>query len=141
MKRKVASLLSFCILLTCLFGASGTASARASEYITSYDAAIVANSDKTVSVDFDIAATGYMTTLGVSSIKIQKYDSGSWTTVQTLTTSNTTGLQKSNAASYSKTVTSSSLSSGTYRAYVTFYAANSSGSDSKTYTTGSVAIS
>lgn len=149
MKRTIAFLLTLSLLLACVFGTFTTASATdgngislfASSYFTSYSATASANSNKTVSVTFNVTATGIMTTLGVSSIKIQKYSSGSWTTVETLTTSNTTGLQKSNAMNYANTVKSGTQSTGTYRAYVTFYAKNSSGSESKTYTTTSVYVS
>lgn len=144
MKKRIAVFLIVALSLVSIFGTFSTASARASDYFNSYAASINKNSDNTISVDFTVTATDVMPTLGVSSIQIQKLNSstGSWTTSYTFTTSNTSGLQTSSKSKHSNTVTSSSsFSAGTYRAYVTFYAKDASGSDSKTYTTTSVVIS
>lgn len=142
LKKRIALLLSITMILTFAFGTFTTASARASDYFDSYVAYITKNSDKTITVDFTANATGTMTTLGASSIQIQKSTTSGWSTVYTFTTSNTTGLQKSSAVTYTKAFTTpDTFSAGTYRAYVTFYAKNSSGSENKYYTTSSVTIS
>lgn len=143
MKRKIAHIISICLAMTLIFGTIISASARASSLINTYDASIAKNSNKTVSVNYTIKGTGTMDKIGASSIKIQKYNSstGGWSDAETMTTSNTSGLQKSSAASYTNTVTSGTLDAGTYRAYIVFYASSGSDSDSKNYTTTSVTIS
>lgn len=147
LKKKTRLLLTVTLLLTVLFGMTITANAietRASSYFGSYSAWLTKNSSGTISVTIDVTAVNTMTSLGATSVKIQKYNStsGTWSTVSTFSSTSTTSLLGSNVSSYSKKVTTdSSMSSGTYRAYITFYALNSSGSATTYYTTDSLIIS
>ena len=108
-------------------------SPQASYYITS-DYAYVTGGTGSITVSFNITATGWMTSLGAQYIEI--YNS-SGTLVKTYNGYTTAGMLASNRTSYSSSVTYNGATKGTrYYAVVTFEAANSSGGDSTTYTTG-----
>jgi hypothetical protein len=94
-----------------------------------------------MTISFDVDATGMMTTLGVSSIKIYCVNSsGAWELVTTRNSSNTTGLTTSNNFTYSSSAQYVGTSGKQYYAIVEFYAANSSGTASRSYSTNSVTL-
>jgi hypothetical protein len=106
---------------------------QSSYYISSCDALISAGASGLITVNCGIIGTGIMDTIGVKKMQIQKYQSGSWVTVQTwydVYSYNT--MSASIYANYIGTVGSQ------YRAVITFYAANATGSDSRIITTRSV---
>lgn len=147
LKKKVALLLSLTLLLTFSLGTlttAGAAETRASSYFSSYTVDVYKNSNGTLSVEFNVKAVSTMASLGAQSIIIQKYNSSTdtWSTYSVFYSSTYTTMLGSNTTSHIKTMTtSSSVSSGKYRAYITFYAKNSSGSENKYYTSSSVTVS
>ena len=107
-------------------------SPQASYYITS-DYAFVSGGSRSITVHFNITATGMMTSLGASKVDIYDYSD---TLVKTFYATTTSGMLASNRTSYSSTVTYGDARTGAkYYAVVTFKASNSSGGDSTTYTT------
>lgn len=143
MKRKLfhitalfLSILILCTTIAPVFAedSNGGISPQASNYISSYSAYVEAGSTTgSLKVQFNITATGKMTSLGAS--KIQIYNS-SGTCVKTFYSTSTTGMMASNRFSYSSSVTYTGATSGAkYYAVITFKASNSSGGDSGTYTT------
>ncbi|MGI5971726.1 MAG: hypothetical protein ACOX7P_08395 [Oscillospiraceae bacterium] len=106
---------------------------RSSLYINTYNASITAESDGIVAVDTIVIGTGIMTVIGVKTLNIQKYQSGSWTTVKTYSS-----LYAYNSTQASSSVTYQGTAGYQYRAVVTFYASNSSGYDTRYMTTSSV---
>jgi len=105
---------------------------QASNYITS-TFADTTNNGGSVTVDFNMVGTGLMSSLGAQRIVI-KNSSGS--TVKTFHYYTTTGMMGYNKYAHGGSVTwTGGSASAKYYAVVTFYAANSSGSDTATYIT------
>lgn len=105
---------------------------RASEYIAVVWASCSSGSGS-ITVDFDITATGRMSSLGATTVSIRD---SSGTTVKTFHYTTTEGMMGSNQGYYSSSVTWYGATSGSrYYAVVYFKAANSSGYDTTSYTT------
>ena len=110
--------------------ANGGIVIQASQYISSCSALITAQSGSIMAVDCAVTGTGIMDTIGVKTLKIQKYQSGTWTTVKTWS-----NLYNYNCLQGSVSSTYQGVSGSQYRAVITFYSANSNGSDTRTMTT------
>lgn len=141
MKRVLARVLLAVILITCLIPTAAAAAIEpyASDYFDDCKVTVTAISGGSLQIDAKATAKGTMSKIGVSEITIQKKGLIFWSdeTTQIGTTAN--GLIKTNSKSYDKIITFSGLTVGEqYRAVVTFYAENSSGSDSITKTSVSV---
>lgn len=106
-------------------------SPRASYYLAAYFASI-SETNGTVKVTFDVTATGRMTSVGATMVRI-KDSSGA--TVKTFEYDTTPGMMGYNCISHIGSVTYQGTPGKKYCASVTFKAANSSGSDTGTYTT------
>lgn len=113
--------------------AESFAQIMSSQYIRSYDATLYADSNGILDLDCTVTGTGLMDVIGMKTIQLQKYVSGSWTDVKIWINNYEYKSLRANAY-YSYQGTSGSL----YRAVVTFYAANQSGSDTKVITTSNV---
>lgn len=107
------------------------ASPRASYYISSTYASI-SNNSGTVTVSFDIIATGRMTSVGATVIRIKDAND---TTVKTFYSSSTSGMMGYNCVSHVGSVTYNGISGKKYYAVVSFKAENSSGSDTDAFVT------
>lgn len=108
-------------------------SPQASYYITSVYASATGGTGS-ITVNFSIVPTGKMTSLGAQKVQIYNYND---TLVKTFYASTTPGMLASDRYSYSSSVTYNGATKGAkYYAVVTFEAANSTGGDSDTYTTG-----
>ena len=80
-----------------------------------------------------------MDEIGAKQITIQKKNGNSWEDVKTFTSSTTPSLMGKNTYYYTSSVTYSAASpTSTYRARISIYVGNSSGSDSRIITTTSV---
>jgi len=79
-----------------------------------------------------------MSRIGMDEIEIQCLSSGKWRTVDTISGTTRNGMLESNTSSYSGFYEYDGSSGKTYRAIVTVYAKNGSGSDSVPMTTNSV---
>lgn len=101
-----------------------------SRYFGSHSTYLVNVSTSSFQVWFDVTAVSTMTQLGVDSIDIERSSDGvNWSVVKTYTRSSYSNLIGSNTADHCSYVTYSNKQSGyQYRAYVEFYAKNSSGS-------------
>lgn len=108
----------------------------ASKYISSYDRYIWRNTDGSIGVEFDITGTGTMDQIGATKIVIQRQSGNSWIDVKTYTSSTTSALMGTNTYYHTASVTYYGATSGySYRARISIYAGNSSGSDSRVITT------
>jgi hypothetical protein len=106
---------------------------QASRYINTCETLITANSGGEIAINCAVTGTGTMDTIGVETLNIQKYSSGSWITVKSYNSLyEYDSVQASVSATYIGAVGSQ------YRVVAKFYVANSSGSDSRTMTTSSV---
>ena len=120
--------LVLCIILSATVFASST---RASEYLSAYYATISKTSDGNISIYFNVIAPAKMDHLGASKISVQRYTG----TEYNFTYSEYPELQGENVGRHSGTVVYElQYSNSSYRAVVTFYSADSTGSDTGTYT-------
>lgn len=106
----------------------------ASSYISAYYANVINGGNGNLKVSFDITGTGIMTSIGASAIRIYR-STGSYVTTIYYFSPSRSGMMGSNTF-YHSDVETIHVGAGSYYAVVTFYAGNSTGSDSKTYQTG-----
>lgn len=101
----------------------------ASSYFMSHSTYLREASSSSFKVWFTVTAVGTMTELGVKYIDIERSSDGvNWSVVKTYEKEDYSNLVASNTHYHSGNVTYSNMSSGyQYRAYVSFYAKNSSG--------------
>ncbi|NLO47807.1 MAG: hypothetical protein GX111_05745 [Clostridiales bacterium] len=116
-------------------------SERASYYLDYYDAWATASSRHTVVISFDVDATGIMDVVGASYIVIQENNNGVWSGVASFFGSSTIGMLAYNTNSHTGSVSCTGTVGKQYRALVTIYAEDDSGSDSRTVTTSTVTAS
>ena len=114
-------------------------STRASSYFASYRAACTKKTTTTLSVGFQVISVGPMDELGASQIKVQRSSDGeNWTTVKTFSKANYSSLTDTDTAFHGASVTCTISSGYYYRAVVTLYAKNGSGTGYKTLYTAKV---
>jgi hypothetical protein len=143
MKKKLSVIIAIVLVIATIAAPSALALGvlRASNYFEAYSANIT-KSSTTMTISFDVGATGTMTTLGASSIKIYTRSSSAdaWSLLATLTSTTTTGLTGSNRSTYYSSVNYTGTAGKQYYASVTFYAVNSSGSGSLAHSTNTVTL-
>lgn len=135
--RMIANLLVLVLVFSCMTFAANAVETRSSDCISSYAGGAMW-SGSNILVSFNIVARETMTTLGAPTIVIQKWTSNGWTPAKTYYSSSTSGMTSSNTAFHSGSVTYYNAPAGTYRAKISFYAANSSKSDSKLFYTSAI---
>lgn len=114
-----------------------------SDYFLSRSCSLHKTSSSSFEVWFDVTAMRTMSELGVSTIEIQKStnNGSTWSTVKSYSKANYSNLICSNTTSHASYVTYSGASTGCkYRAYVCFYAKNSSGSSEYVSYTSSITL-
>lgn len=114
-----------------MVGSALAVGTRASEKIKTYDVEVTATSAGELEIEFSVKASGTMTKLGCENITVYRQSGGSWLYC-TEYSEDRTGMSKTNAASHSNTMYYDSLSGTTYKVYVTVFAENSSGRDTRT---------
>ncbi|MDR0295620.1 MAG: hypothetical protein LBH91_05455 [Prevotellaceae bacterium] len=102
--------------------------------MVNYGTVIAAEGSGKIRIDFDVTGTGTMTSIGVTQIEVQKWINNVWTTDTTLKSSNYPNFLASNTITHASSVRVTGVAGTQYRAILTAYAANSTGSDSKNYT-------
>ena len=108
---------------------------RASKYLSVYSARLTKTSNGDLSLYFHVTAPATMDHLGASRIARQRYTGSYWRTEYNFTYPETPELQGTGVGIYSGTIVyTPQYSDASYRAVVTFYASNSSGSDTGVYT-------
>lgn len=140
MKRKnFYRILVLCVTFLTLFSLTALAvESRASEYLSLYSATVAKTRDGNLVVSCSVTGSREMDSIGVSRIEIQWYNGSRWTTEETYTSKDLSDLQASNEIYVSGRFTHTPEESGSYRALVTVYARDGSGSDSRVVTTRSV---
>lgn len=111
--------------------AANTEPMRASEYIFSRQAAAVPLNQGQIRFNFQITGTSIMNQLGVTEIQVLEQNGTSWSTVRTFRYQNYPELMGYNTSRHSGSITFPGITGRTYMAYVTFYAANTSGSETQ----------
>lgn len=115
------------LLITPAFAAE-TVTPRASSYFMCISAYLEKTTGTQFEVWFDVTAVGGMDELGVSEIKVQRSSDGvNWTTMKTYSKDYYPQMICDNTVAHADCVTYTGTAGYYYRAYVCFYAKNSSG--------------
>lgn len=137
--RCVSLLLVMAILMTIPAFAAGTS--KASHYFIRTSTYLEKTSGTTFDVWFDVTATGMMQELGVSTIKVQRSsDKSNWSTVKTFSKDNYSQMTDDNTVAHDDCVTYTGTAGYYYRAKVTFYAKNSSGTGEYVMYTSTISV-
>ena len=111
-------------------------SQRASDFFSSFKAYCYTSSSGQLAVYFKVIATGSMDELGASTIKVQRSSDGTnWSTVKTFTKDVYPQMKGTTTVAHATTLYCTKTSGYYYRAYVDFYAKNSTGTGSYGYYT------
>ena len=114
-------------------------SQRASDFFSSFKAYCYASSSTQLAVYFKVVAVDTMDELGASVVKVQRSSNGSdWETVKTFTKESYSQMTYSNTGMHATTLYCAKTSGYYYRAYVTFYAKNSTGTGKYYYYTARI---
>lgn len=140
---KTLEALLMSILFVCLMihASAASYSPKASYYLDNYAANTYTSTGGKVIIEFDVNATRNMNTVGASYIVVQVYNGSSWTGVASYFGATTSGMLAYNTYSNAGAITYQGVSGVKYRALVTVYAANDSGSDSRQVTTNIITTS
>lgn len=143
MKKLIATTLTLLFALSCIFSVSAFAATSeqaepfASTYISAHSTSITPEGNGDITITYTVRAKDKMTKLGASKVVIQKKTSSSWSNVKTYTSSTTPSMIASNKATFTKDLSYSGTKGTQYRTVVTFYAENSTGSDTINETSAS----
>lgn len=133
-KNKIRVSAIILIAATLLSISAFAADTRASSYLTGYGASVVPSGNGNLNVEFTVVGTGTMTKIGASVIEIYK-SNGTLVATFSYTTNGYEYMMGSNTYIHTGSVPYAGTLGQSYYAIVTCFAKNSSGSDSKTYTT------
>jgi len=112
------------------------ANQRGSSYFAKYSVYLEKASGSQFKIWFDVTALDVMSKLGASEITVERSsDQVNWTPMQTYYKAYNSQMVASNRGSYANYVTYTYTSGYYYRATITLYAKNSSGSAESTVTT------
>ena len=140
MKRLITLMMTLALALSCVFSVSAfaatpeTADTRASLYFNSYSATIVPEGGGDITIEAIVKAKKVMSKLSIKKIVVQEKNGSSWTSVKTFTDTTNPSFAVENRMTNAVDVTYSGTKGKEYRAQVTVYAADASGSDTKTFT-------
>lgn len=135
MKKTMRRFFTTMIAVVVLCAVSLSASARYSEYIMAYYAALNSDSSGNLSVYVDLHATGVMTRIGAEKVRIYEKNGTYYTCVKTFDSDDYPNMITSSNR-YTKNAVSYKGTPGKYYyAVVTLVAENSSGGDTRTFTT------
>ena len=128
--KRIIKTICFLMAAVMLFSTTAfAAESRASNYFAMTSTYLERVSSSTIEIWFDVAAVEPMQKLGVRTIKRQRSsDRSNWTTIKTYNMADYSQMTCANTGSHADCVTYTSASNNYYyRAYVVFYAKNSSG--------------
>lgn len=128
------------VLCTSIAASAATNKPMASNYLAQYDAYIVNNGGGSISIWFDVSATGTMDQIGALTIILREYNGTSWNTVRTYSYTDLlySHILATNTFYYMDNVSYSAISGRAYYASVTVWAGKDGGGDSRVVTTSSV---
>ena len=126
--RMVSLLLVVVMVLAVPVAATENENARASSFFGSSDVYLYQVTSTKFEAWFEVTALGGMDKLGASEIKIQESSDGeNWTTVKTCTPTNYSSLIRENTSVHAAYVSYTGTTGKYYRAKITLYAENSTG--------------
>nr|MBQ8245314.1 hypothetical protein [Oscillospiraceae bacterium] len=128
MKRFIRAVCIFMVFVTMFTTVAFAAESRASNFFMATSTYIDRYSNSKLEIWFDVTALGQMEVVGVQLIKLQRStDKSDWETVKTYKMADYSQMTCSNTSAHADCVTYYGSSTYYYRAYVEFYAKNSSG--------------
>jgi len=134
-KKLVRNMSLFFAILVIMSTSAFAMDMRASSRIERSSARIMVDADGNLWVHFSVDAISTMDDIGASKIVIQRYSGSRWVTESTLTPLDAPEMQTSDAISHHASVTYKPVYSGyTYRAVVSVYATDISGTSSTSVT-------
>lgn len=126
--RHICFFLAFFMILALPANAAENAGSRASNYFMSTSVYLYKTSDTSFEVWFEAAAVDIMEEIGASEIKVQRSSDGAnWTTMKTYSMDTYSNMTDCNTGIHTDCVTYTGTRGYYYRAYITLYARNSSG--------------
>ena len=142
MSKKFIKIIAVIIVVATLMSSALSTAALAAElresaYIASMNAEIVAAGSGKVRIEFAVTGTGIMTQIGANVIRIYT-SSGTLVEIYGYYNAGYEDMMGYNKGRHSGDITHSGTAGQSYYAVVTGYAKNSSGSDSKIYTTSTI---
>ena len=127
--RLICMLLATLLVLAAPAAAAENVNSRASNYFMSSSVYLYQTSSTIFQAWFEVTALDGMEKLGASEIKIQKSSDGeNWTTVKTCSMTNYSNLICENTGAHASYVTYAGTAGYYYRAKITLYAKNGTGS-------------
>lgn len=127
-----------CLAMLCSVSAYA-AEARTSDQIFTCTASLSKQSSGDLKITYLIKTIEVMDHIGASSIVLERYNGTQWVIERTYYFASMSTLQTSGASLYSSTLAMAPKYDGTnYRAKVTFYAKNSSGSSTRLVVTNTI---
>lgn len=127
--RYISLVVALLLIIATPFSAQAAAETRASDFFAAHDTFISKVTENRFKVWFDVTATGTMQKLGVREIEIDRsIDGSNWESIAYYDSAFYPAMIASNTGSHTSYITYHAAVPGYYyRAYVTFYAKNSSG--------------
>ena len=138
MKRfiRVLSLTIVVCMLIAIPGFAVEQEQRASSFFSAYKAYCYHSSSNQIGIYFSVLGVGGMDEIGANVVKVQRSSDGTnWSTVKTFYKSTYSQMTGSNTGAHATTLYCTKTAGFYYRAYVEFYAKNSSGTGSLGYYT------
>lgn len=132
--KRLLQIVCLILIMSMILALPAFAAEQASHFFMSHSCYLWEISDSEFQVCFDVTAVGQMDVLGVSEIKVQQSSDGSnWTTVATYY-----DYYDTDTSFHSDEISFSDVSSGYYRAKVTFHAEKDNGTGEYTAYTSSL---
>lgn len=146
MKKLLSLVLTICIVASMIvpsFAAEisddEVVSPYASSYIAAYNVGAAESTEGYFTARFWITSPSTMTWIGATNVYIQKYNGSYWYNYKSYNYEDH-DIYETNASYCSRIFNVTSITSGTYRLKVIFYASNSSGSDTRTVYSTSITL-
>ena len=112
---------------------------RASNFFSSYRAYCTKKTSTQLAVSFQVVGAGIMDELGASQVKVQRSTDGeNWTTIRTFKKDTYSSMIDTDAGVHGTNLYCTITSGYYYRAVITFYAKNSTGTGYHYYYTGKI---
>lgn len=136
MRKRVCSGMLFLLMMLLMAATVFAADMRASDRFSDYTARLYVESNGDLDIYFSVSTESTMDILGASKILVERDNGYRWVAESTLTAKNTPEMQTTNASQYSAWIPyEPNDPNANYRATVTFYARDSSGSSTAQTTT------
>lgn len=136
-KRSVICIILAVVLCFSCVVTAGAIEPRASEYLDAYDGYVEAIGNGEVEIWFEVYGKAIMTQIGAQTITLQEKAVGSstWRTVANYHYTNYDNMMGGGTDYYIDHVDYEGIAGASYKAYITIWAGNNNGGDSRNITT------